>query len=295
MVLLFLAAARNGGANAEEQAAPNNLLGFYHRLRDQTATCKHVLASGFWSTDGGGGTTSYCANDPKSPSVIYLSNNGGKKGGGPGSLANMDVDCDGVLGSFGDDGRCSQARSADYQSTTAFRDIVQSYNVGISDLNTYVHPYVVFGNSGTKKGWKNFDPTKYGVKPLSVMAVVCGSTNKTVFGIWGDTNGDDGEKPMVGEVSISLATECWGKNMSGDYGYDGDDVLYLAFTGDEAVPGPNGADWGAKDFETFERSIRALGEKLVAGMVTEDSKGTRSAVMVAGWVWVLLVVLWVGI
>jgi hypothetical protein len=40
-------------------------------------------------------------------------------------------------------------------------------------LDAFYHPYVVFGNEGTKEGWKTFDPEKHGVKPLSVMAVVC--------------------------------------------------------------------------------------------------------------------------
>jgi hypothetical protein len=31
-----------------------------------------------------------------------------------------------------------------------------------------------------------------------------------VYGIWGDTNGDDGDEAMVGEASISLATACFG-------------------------------------------------------------------------------------
>lgn len=186
----------------------------------------------------------------------------------------MDIDCDGVQGGPQDDGRCSMGRSPDYQDATAFRDVVRSYNVAnVTDLNTYVHPYVVFGNSGSKRGWKTFDPEKHGVRPLSVMAVVCGGAGreKLVFGVWGDTNGDDGDKPMVGEASISLATACNGRAMTGDYGYDESDVLYLAFTGDEAVPGAKGADWGARDYEAFHKSIEDLGNKLVAKVRAEDS------------------------
>ena len=71
---------------------------------------------------------------------------------------------------------------------TAFQDTVAGYKAGITDLNTYVHPYVVFGNDAPrsqkrlwtgkkiwrseKEGWKTFDPTKYGVNPLSVMAPI---------------------------------------------------------------------------------------------------------------------------
>lgn len=42
--------------------------------------------------------------------------------------------------------------------------------MGISDLDANVHPFVVFGN---EEGYPSFDPKTYGIKPLSVMAVVC--------------------------------------------------------------------------------------------------------------------------
>ena len=188
----------------------------------------------------------------------------------------MDVDCDGAqrLDTAANDGRCNAAMSPDVQGITAFQDTVASYNAGILDLDPYVHPYVVFGNidSGSnatnlteydakKQGWRTFDPTAYGVQPLSVMAVVC--NDQLLYGIWGDTNGDDGDHPMVGEASISLATACEGMGMNGENGYSDTDILYVAFKGEEAVPGPEGADWGAEDFATFERSIEGLGDRLV--------------------------------
>jgi hypothetical protein len=83
----------------------------------------------------------------------------------------MDVDCDGLQGGVGDDGRCGS--SEDTQSQTAFEDTVVGYNVGLTELNSFIHMYVVFGNQGTLSGYVNFDPTSYGVQPLSVMAVVC--------------------------------------------------------------------------------------------------------------------------
>lgn len=85
----------------------------------------------------------------------------------------MDIDCDGAQGGPADDGRCGD--SGDTQSITSFADTVRAYNKGIADLYANVHPYVVFGNSGTKSGYKNFDPQNYGVHPLSLMAVVCGN------------------------------------------------------------------------------------------------------------------------
>jgi hypothetical protein len=88
----------------------------------------------------------------------------------------MDIDCDGAQGGPADDGRCTS--SQDTQSITSFADTVASYRKGIKDLNANVHPYVVFGNSGSRKGYTNFSPRQYGVEPLSVMAVVC--NNKLV-------------------------------------------------------------------------------------------------------------------
>jgi hypothetical protein len=153
------------------------------------------------------------------------------------------------------------------QNATTFRNLLAGYGrAGVTDLNPYVHPYVVFGNArGTRgrSGWRVFDPTEHGMRPLSVMAVVC-PNRQVVYGVWGDTNGDDGPKPMVGEASLSLVTACGGKRVDGNNGIDEDTVLFLGFTGDDAVPGPDGADWVAKDFDTFERSIEGLGSRLVA-------------------------------
>lgn len=51
--------------------------------------------------------------------------------------------------------------------------------------------------------------------------------------------------------------------MTGDNGHDPDDVLYIAFTGGDAVPGKNGADWAAKNYDDFESSIQGLGDELI--------------------------------
>jgi hypothetical protein len=96
--------------------------------------------------------------------VVYIQGTGG-------DLANMDIDCDGEQGGPEDDGRCGASR--DTQSVTSFADIVSSYRKGIDDLNANVHPYVVFGNVGSRAGFANFNPRQYGIEPLSVMAVVC--------------------------------------------------------------------------------------------------------------------------
>lgn len=101
--------------------------------------------------------------------MIYLQ-------GRNGQLANMDIDCDGIQHGPADDGRCRS--SGDTQSQTSFKDIVRSYGTGQQDLDANAHPYVVFGNAGSKPGYTTFNPQSYGIKPLSVMAVVC--NNKLV-------------------------------------------------------------------------------------------------------------------
>lgn len=84
----------------------------------------------------------------------------------------MDIDCDGIQGGPADDGRCGS--SGDTQSQTSFQDTVRSYGQGQRDLDANVHPYVVFGNEGSRAGYVTFNPQDYGIKPLSLMAVVCG-------------------------------------------------------------------------------------------------------------------------
>jgi hypothetical protein len=110
---------------------------------------------------------SYCLDHKSDDSIVYLQGTGGR-------FVNMDIDCDGTQNGPGDDGRCGS--SDDTQDITAFQDTVAGYDAGINDLNAYVHPYVVFGNSGGKnKGWPSYNPQSDGVEPLSVMAVVCGN------------------------------------------------------------------------------------------------------------------------
>ncbi|EAA36355.3 glycoside hydrolase family 75 protein [Neurospora crassa] len=279
---------------ASARDVPSNLQNLYTKLLKQKK-CKHPLVSGFYSTADGPNTYSYCGDHLSDFQILYI------RGRGRGRLANMDVDCDGVQGGASDDGRCSVGVSADYQSTTAFQDMVAAYNVsGVRDLNTYVHPYVVFGNEVEKNDndndnkdlrWNVFDPRAYLVEPLSVMAVVCDGGSKLVYGVWGDTNGDDGDKSMVGEASLALATACGGRAMSGSNGIDEEDVLYLAFVGSEAVPGKMGAKWDAASFEEFERSIEGLGDQLVQ-RIPADGKASGMVRVSWGlmiWMYVALV------
>jgi len=191
----------------------------------------------------------------------------------------MDVDCelialdvyaeqtifegDGAQGGPADDGRCGESTTT--IPTTSVKRYIESYNVGISDLSPHVHSFVVFGNSGTKPNWPTFDPRTAGVAHVSLIAVVCG--DQMFYGVWGDSNGDHGERASVGEVSLAMATACYGTGMQAGTGsntsHDEHDVLYIAFTGADAVPGADGASWSAPNFTEFHDSLVGLGDRLV--------------------------------
>lgn len=194
-------------AVAGARDVPSNVRNFYNSVRSK-GDCTNKLASGFYSKAGDGGRefasicpysnpklseflfgsisvsifyeivlpqtnmsslesgASYCGDRIRDYNVIYLQ-------GQNGNLVNMDIDCDGVQRGPADDGRCGS--SSDTQSITAFQYLVESYGTGQRDLDANAHSYVVFGNDGTKPGWKKFNPRSYGIEPLSVMAVVCGN------------------------------------------------------------------------------------------------------------------------
>ncbi|OTA00985.1 GH75 protein [Trichoderma parareesei] len=244
---LLLAALAASPALARQ--IPSNVQSLYNSIRAQ-GQCKNILKGGFFSQEGDSKNFSYCGDHLNDYRIMYLQ-------GTNGNLVNMDIDCDGALGTG--DGSCDS--SQDTQSETSFKDTVASYKKGIKDLNAYVHSFVVLGNEGSKSGYVNFDPQSVGVEPLSIVAVVCG--NQMFYGVWGDTNGDDGP-PLVGEVSDSLGRACYGNAVNGNAAHDANDVLYIAFTGQDAVPGANGANWAASSFSAFESSLGALGDKLVA-------------------------------
>ena len=229
------------------RSVPDNVRAFYNSaVRSGSCTGVDLLQGGFHDTEDGPATFGYCQKG--------LNGKGFYLKGTDSALANMDIDCDGTQ--QGLDSRCES--SDDTQAQTSFKTQVQQY--GIQDLKADIHPYVVLGNQGDYS--PTFDPQSAGVKPLSVVAVVCG--DQLIYGVWGDTNGDDG-KPLVGEASLALATACFGQDMTGGNGHDPADVLYIAFTGDAAVPGSS-ADWKASTFEEFESSIAALGDSLVSSL-----------------------------
>ncbi|GMF75065.1 unnamed protein product [Aspergillus oryzae] len=218
----ILAVALVTGATAYD--LPDNLKQIYEKHKGK---CSKVYQKGF--TNGGhsdGKSFEYCG-DIEGAIFMHSSAKGGQ-------YTNMDVDCDGANNSAG---KCSNDPSG--QGVTAFKDEVKKF--GIPDLDANLHPYIVFGN---EEHSPQFKPQKYGMEPLSVMAVVC--------------NGK--------LASLSMAELCFPEEKpDGDHGHDDNDVLYIGFTGKDAVPGKS-ANWKAKKTEDFEDSIKSIGDKLVAGL-----------------------------
>lgn len=223
---------------------PSNLQRFYDTVRNAgLCTGDDLLQGGFFDQTDSTNEWGYCQRNFTGRG-LYIK--------GPGTdLANMDIDCDGDQRNA--DPRC--LGSSDTQSATTWRRQVQQLS-NITDLNSSIHPYVVLGNVGDV----SFDPRDHGIEPLSVVAVVCGG--QLIYGVWGDINGADNGKSLVGEASLALATACFGNSMTANNGHDAPDVLYLAFSGPNAVP--RNANWAARSYEDFEASITALGDALVA-------------------------------
>ena len=64
-----------------------------------------------------------------------------------------------------------------------------------------------------------------------------------------------------------MAQLCFGDDaVDANNGYTDHNVLYIAFQGESAVPGAQGAKWNAATKEEFEDSISGLGNRLVAGL-----------------------------
>jgi chitosanase len=212
----------------------------------QQGDCPNPISSPY-STGSGSSSTVYC-QDPTS-GAIFLK--------GESAYTDVDIDCDGAGAGTGD---CENDQTG--QSITAWASKAEDLSGGkIEDLNTHHHTYIVFGNEGPK-----FDPTKHGIEPLSVMAVVCGG--KYILGVWGDTNADN----LVGEASISLAKLCFpDEKITGNSGHGEKDVLYIAFPGKDAVP--KDAKWGAKDAKVFEESLWKTGDALLETLGVSAGQG----------------------
>ncbi|KAH8677870.1 chitosanase [Xylariales sp. PMI_506] len=228
---------------AAAKAVPANIAAFYNSVKAQ-GDCNNKLASGLYSYLDGPPDWSYCGDHLSDYGIIYIQ-------GEHGLFANMDIDCDGISREP-NNGRCGHNPSD--QDVTAMRDTLESYDIpGVTDLDTYVHAYIVFGNSGEQPGNVDFDPHLYGVEDLSIVFVV--TPTELICGIWGDTNGGERNASFVGEASLAMGELAFGNSVNGTVSHNRNDVLYIAFTGPGAVPGKGGADWAATTKEDFAASI----------------------------------------
>ena len=82
-------------------------------------------------------------------------------------------------------------------------------------------------------------------------------------GVWGDGQGGERNKAFVGEASLAMGELLFGDDVNGTTSHEPNDVLYIAFTGSEAVPGATGAAWAAATKEEFVDSINGLCDKLI--------------------------------
>ncbi|GBF64510.1 endo-chitosanase [Trichophyton mentagrophytes] len=239
-----------GVASAAGRLIPSNLMALYDHAKNNG--CEKPLSSNRFKDGHGQSGFMYCGDYE---GVVYLK-------GPKGRLGDIDVDCDGANRSKGE---CANDLTG--QGQTSFKDEVQGY--GLDDLDANLHGYVVFGNEGKRPSYL---PSDSGIEPLSVIAVVC--NNRLFYGIWGDTNGNTD----TGEVSISLARACFPENnLTGNNGHEDHDVLFVAFKGEEAKPGADGADWKADNFNTFEESLAHIGDSLVAKIGPKASESTGVA------------------
>ncbi|KAL2784817.1 fungal chitosanase of glycosyl hydrolase group 75-domain-containing protein [Aspergillus keveii] len=215
---------------------PAGLRDLYNKIRSSgPCTGDDLLKGGFFDqNDGSLPLWSYCQRHT-SNSAIYLR--------GP-------VICSRIWTLTKEKPRCEW--KWDWHSRHALHRLSKHPTANLLPLNATIHPYIVLGNTGSQPWYRTFDPRTADISPLSIVAVVC--NNALIYGIWGDVSGDDG-LPLVGEASLALATACFGGGVNGGNGWDGADVLYFAFKGDSAVPGPEGAKWDTRDYAELERSI----------------------------------------
>ncbi|GAA5973100.1 hypothetical protein JCM11641_006268 [Rhodosporidiobolus odoratus] len=221
---------------------PADLLAFYDKVGTKgSLDCGDGSGldkrSGGYKTNGKGADgTRYCGDKAESPTYVWW-------------VSNMDVDCDGAPD--GTSGICQGDGS--YFGETAFAD------ESGKPIDAMKVQYVVIDQDD------DFDPTKFGVQPLSAVAVICGSGGQMTFGVWADTNAIG----SMGEASVTLARVCFGDSINGNSGHDEADVLYIAFPGskDDTVPKGLGSD---------ESALFDMGNKLVSGLFGGDSAGSSS-------------------
>lgn len=67
----------------------------------------------------------------------------------------------------------------------------------------------------------------------------------------------------MGEASLAMGELLFGDEINGTVSHEPNDVMYIAFTGDDAAPGANGALWAADTKEEFVESINGLCDELI--------------------------------
>ncbi|KAF3905008.1 hypothetical protein AA313_de0203215 [Arthrobotrys entomopaga] len=229
-------------SSAMAWTVPSDVQTFYNNVKD--GGCNSFAGGKSNLNDGHGHSGfGFCTD---TANVVYLS--------GTNSLGDMDVDCDGAHNCGG--------LSGDYQGGTSFDDTL-SRSYGIETLDASIHQFSVLGTCDL-----DLEGT---IQPLALVAVVC--NDQLFYSVWGDTNGCDDDN-FTGEASISLAQMCFpNEGLNGNNGHETHDVLYLAFTGSDAVVGPSDANWEATSASDFQNSLKAFGDSILTSKFGGSAPG----------------------
>ncbi|KAK3693420.1 hypothetical protein B0T22DRAFT_420728 [Podospora appendiculata] len=288
--LLILLAAWCGASTARD--VPANIREFYNAVR-RNGSCANQLATGFWATEPGASTFSYCGDHMPDYGVLYIQGRGG-------SLADRDIDCDGIQGGPGDDGRCDAVASPDLQLATSFQDEVASYGKGINGGHghsqedvlymAFAGPEAVPGARGARWDAKSYEEFERSVEGLGDRLVKrIGGVGKDLdmgagAGAGGRERGSEGsgETYQGGRVAGETyqGSEGPGKSDSGSE--------FAGQSGSEGADGNEGGDAGAGAGQgrgAVENGIQEP-EANRTVKVTVDLEAVATAVVVfAFWVW----------
>ncbi|CBF77000.1 hypothetical protein AN4686.2 [Aspergillus nidulans FGSC A4] len=149
--------------------------------------------------------------------------------------ADMDTDCDGV--NYKCDGNVDGGPLTNWGALSAFEV-----------------PYIVI-----PQAFLEANPTA--IPGQNVAAVIC--NNKMFYAVLGDTNGNNPQ--VTGEASWLLARSCFPENnLNGNRGHDKADVIYILFTGPEAVFPPSAIN---EHYITDFSKLRSMGNRLTASLM----------------------------
>lgn len=80
----------------------------------------------------------------------------------------------------------------------------------------------------------------------------------------------------MGEAALATGELTFGNAVNGTVSHEPSDVLYMAFTGQDAVPGRYGANWAANTKEDFAASIYNQCIRLVSRIQPQSADGGGS-------------------